>query len=172
MVISLARCGVKVYVLSKTKANLDNLIAEEPSIEPVHQDLSNWEETRETIEGLGEINGLINCAAVCLQPDTAVDIAKDNIDLQLNINLKAAINTMQVVGKQMIQAGKGGTIVNISSVGAGVAIAGLMPYCVSKAGLNMATKGFALEMEPRCEKTGLRGFRPGPTQTRLYSHTR
>ena len=26
--------------------------------------------------------------------------------------------------------------------------------------------------EPRCEKTGLRGFRPGPTQTRLYSHTR
>ena len=26
--------------------------------------------------------------------------------------------------------------------------------------------------EPRCEKTGLRGFRPGPTQTVLYSHRR
>ena len=26
--------------------------------------------------------------------------------------------------------------------------------------------------EPRCEKTGLRGFRPGPTQTGLYSHSR
>ena len=26
--------------------------------------------------------------------------------------------------------------------------------------------------EPRCEKTGLRGFRPGPTQTRLYNYTR
>ena len=26
--------------------------------------------------------------------------------------------------------------------------------------------------EPRCEKTGLRGFQPGPTQTRLYNHTR
>ena len=26
--------------------------------------------------------------------------------------------------------------------------------------------------EPRCEKTGLRGFRPGPTQTGLYNHTR
>ena len=24
--------------------------------------------------------------------------------------------------------------------------------------------------KPRCEKTGLRGFRPGPTQTGLYSH--
>ena len=30
----------------------------------------------------------------------------------------------------------------------------------------------ALLYEPRCEKTGLRGFRPGPTQTRLYSHRR
>ena len=26
--------------------------------------------------------------------------------------------------------------------------------------------------EPRCEKTSLRGFRPGPTQTGLYSHRR
>ena len=26
--------------------------------------------------------------------------------------------------------------------------------------------------EPRSEKTGLRGFRPGPTQTGLYNHTR
>ena len=26
--------------------------------------------------------------------------------------------------------------------------------------------------EPRCEKTGLRGMGPGPTQTRLYNHTR
>ena len=26
--------------------------------------------------------------------------------------------------------------------------------------------------EPRCEKTVLRGFRPGPTQTGLYSHRR
>ena len=26
--------------------------------------------------------------------------------------------------------------------------------------------------EPRCEKPGLLGFRPGPTQTGLYSHRR
>ena len=27
-------------------------------------------------------------------------------------------------------------------------------------------------LEPRSEKTGLRGFRPGPTQTGLYSYER
>ena len=30
----------------------------------------------------------------------------------------------------------------------------------------------SLIFESRCEKTGLRGFRPGPTQTGLYSHRR
>ena len=27
-----------------------------------------------------------------------------------------------------------------------------------------------IKFVPRCEKTGLWGFRPGPTQTGLYSH--
>ena len=31
---------------------------------------------------------------------------------------------------------------------------------------------FQSVFEPRREKTGLRGFRPGPTQTRLHNHTR
>ena len=43
------------------------------------------------------------------------------------------------------------------------------------------TKGFVCSVllisyknisEPHCEKTGFRGFRPGPTQTGLYSHRR
>ena len=29
-----------------------------------------------------------------------------------------------------------------------------------------------VQYEPRCEKTGLRGFRPGPTPTGLYNHRR
>ena len=29
--------------------------------------------------------------------------------------------------------------------------------------------GSCVTYEPRCEKTGLRGFRPGPTQTGLYN---
>ena len=41
-------------------------------------------------------------------------------------------------------------------------------------GLNLTPKiGFlatGLKYEPRCEKTDLWGFRPGLTQTRLYTH--
>ena len=35
----------------------------------------------------------------------------------------------------------------------------------------MATHVRSLTSEPRCEKTGLQGFRPGPTHTRLYTAT-
>ena len=34
------------------------------------------------------------------------------------------------------------------------------------------TKNNMIQNEPRCEKTGLRGFRPGLTQTELCSHRR
>ena len=35
-----------------------------------------------------------------------------------------------------------------------------------------AETGSTSKYEPRSEKTGLRGFRPGPPQTGLYNHTR
>ena len=34
------------------------------------------------------------------------------------------------------------------------------------------SKMLEILLEPRCEKTGLRGFRPGPPQIGLYSHIR
>ena len=33
-------------------------------------------------------------------------------------------------------------------------------------------RAVVLPNEPRCEKTGLQGFRPGPTQTELYCNRR
>ena len=50
-----------------------------------------------------------------------------------------------------------------------------LPLCGIKS--QQADKGHELLVpgtlyEPRYEKTGLRGFRPVPTQTRLYSHRR
>ena len=46
----------------------------------------------------------------------------------------------------MIATGNGGSIVNISSIQAKNAVKGCLPYAVSKAGLDMATKMFALEL--------------------------
>lgn len=62
-----------------------------------------------------------------------------------------AVNTMGVywgcaaAGRAMQAGGKGGAIVNISSAGGASPVAGLAPYCMSKAAVNMLTKVCALE---------------------------
>jgi 3-oxoacyl-[acyl-carrier protein] reductase len=65
-----------------------------------------------------------------------------------------AVNTMGVywgcaaAGRAMQAQGKGGAIVNISSAGGASPVAGLAPYCMSKAAVNMLTKVCALEFGP------------------------
>ena len=148
IVCSLASAGAKVYALDYDKEPLDDLVKEIPAVTALHQDLRNWDGTRAAVSGLPEdIDGLVNCAAIgTIGP--AVDIPKEKIDLLFDVNLKAAINIMQVVGKKMIAHGRGGSIVNISSVGGSAATKNFLPYDVSKAGLNMASKVFALELGP------------------------
>ena len=54
-------------------------------------------------------------------------------------------------------------------VGSPLSLFGLTSCCHAHVIQNLQS---SLLYEPRSEKTGLRGFRPGPTQTRLYSHRR
>ena len=44
-------------------------------------------------------------------------------------------------------------------------------HCLLFTFIHFKSRAFC-KIEPRREKTGLRGFRPGPTQTGLYSHRR
>ena len=48
----------------------------------------------------------------------------------------------------------------------------VVPSEVLTVPLTGSVRGPQSKKEPRCEKTGLRGFRTGPTQTGLYSHRR
>ena len=45
-------------------------------------------------------------------------------------------------------------------------------FSQNEAQMGHVMKNLLLAYEPRSEKTGLRGFQPGPTQTGLYSHKR
>jgi len=64
----------------------------------------------------------------------------------IDVNLTGVMLTNQHAARLMIEAGNGGSIVNIASVAAKVPLRGGADYCVSKAGVAMLTKVFALEM--------------------------
>jgi NAD(P)-dependent dehydrogenase (short-subunit alcohol dehydrogenase family) len=63
----------------------------------------------------------------------------------LNVNLTGVMMTDRAAARRMMRTG-GGSIVNIASGAAKIPIAGQADYCVSKAGVWMLTKVFALEI--------------------------
>ncbi len=70
----------------------------------------------------------------------------DDWNKVLQINLTGVMLTNRHGAQHMIKQGNGGSIVNIASVAARVALPGAADYCVSKAGVVMLTKAFAMEM--------------------------
>ena len=100
----------------------------------------------------GQLNLLVNNAGVA--PSVRADIleaTEESFDQLLNINLKGAYFLTQVVANWMIQQKAANTdfqasIITVSSISATVASVNRGDYCISKAGLSMATQLFAVRL--------------------------
>ena len=64
----------------------------------------------------------------------------------LQINLTGVMLSDRAAARAMIAAGTAGSLVNIASTAARVALPGAADYCVSKAGVAMLTNVFAMEL--------------------------
>ena len=109
-----AKLGGEVYALSKTKENLDSLTKESERIHPIVADLSDWDNTRAVLEKMDAMDGVVNNAGVANPWENSLGVSKEILDKTLSINLIAAINVIQVMGKKMVAADKRGSIVNVS----------------------------------------------------------
>ncbi len=109
------------------------------------EDLKNL--TDKVMEHYGRIDVLVNNAATNPAMGPIVDTEESVFDHIMETNLKGYFILSKLVGKVM-QNQQCGNIVNISSAGGVSPAAGLGPYCISKAGINMLTKALALELGP------------------------
>ncbi len=75
-----------------------------------------------------------------------VDIAEQDWDRVIDVNLKGAFLCGQQAARRMIGAGRGGRIVNVSSVHEDLGFPGFTPYVASKGGLMMLMRNMALEL--------------------------
>ena len=80
-----------------------------------------------------------------------LDLAEEDFDRVLRINLKGAFLCGQAAARQMVSQeprarGERGVIINMSSVNAVLAIPNQVPYVVSKGALNQLTKVMALSL--------------------------
>jgi len=145
--VKLSQLGATVYAVSRTKADLDNLTAECPTVQAILLDISDdWDKTRSVVaESIqGPIDILVNNAAVVLW-GSIMDCTSDQFDNLIGINLKALVNMSQICAQKMIDSGKGGTIIIISA-GSSIKPHVLLPiYSASKAGVDSLTKTMAME---------------------------
>ena len=95
----------------------------------------------------GRVDILVNNAGVIHLADF-VDFPEDAFDRVQRVNLKAPFLIGQAVARQMIAQQHGGSIINMSSVNAELAIPNTVAYAVSKGGIKQLTAVMAVGLIP------------------------
>ncbi len=119
------------------------------------------------LERFGRVDALVNNAGI-VHAAEFLDLAEEDFDRVLRVNLKSMFLCGQAAARQMAAQGNGGAIVNMSSVNAVMTIANQVPYCVSKGGINQLTKVMALALAPHAIRVN--GIGPGTILTELSRH--
>ncbi|MBF6080276.1 SDR family oxidoreductase [Nocardia cyriacigeorgica] len=94
---------------------------------------------------LGGLDVLVNCAGTG-SATLVMDMDFDTWRHVLSVDLDGAFLCSQRAAAHMIEAGRGGRIINITSVHEHAPRVGAAPYCAAKAGLGALTKVLALEL--------------------------
>jgi NAD(P)-dependent dehydrogenase (short-subunit alcohol dehydrogenase family) len=112
----------------------------------------------------GTVDILVNNAGIILQA-SAIDMTEQQWDKILGNNLKSCFLCSQVFAKQLIQQGRGGRIVNISSIHAALSEPSASAYTAAKGGMEAFSRTLATELAPH--KITVNCIRPGATYTEL-----
>jgi NAD(P)-dependent dehydrogenase (short-subunit alcohol dehydrogenase family) len=113
----------------------------------------------------GRVDVLVNNAGMSpVYPDPA-SVSEQLWDKVLGVNLKGPFRLTAIVAARMAE-GDGGSVVNISSIGAIRVSGDVLPYGAAKAGLNALTVGFADAFGPQVR---VNCIMPGPFLTDISS---
>ncbi|MCB5179187.1 SDR family oxidoreductase [Streptomyces antimicrobicus] len=94
---------------------------------------------------LGGLDVLVNCAGTGASVPF-VDLDLDTVRRVLDVDLVGPLLCGQRAARRMIAQGRGGRIVNITSVHEHQPRVGTAPYCAAKGGLGLLTQVMALEL--------------------------
>jgi NAD(P)-dependent dehydrogenase (short-subunit alcohol dehydrogenase family) len=109
----------------------------------------------------GRIDVLVNNAGMSPLYPSLTEITEELWDKVLAVNLKGAFRLGARCG-EIMEAGGGGSIVNVSSIAAIAPNPRELPYAAAKAGLNALTVGLARAYAPRVR---VNTVMPGPFRT-------
>ncbi len=126
-----------------------------------------------TLAGTGQVDILLNGAGIN-SATPFFEIEEQEWQRILDVNLRSVFWACQVFGKAMIEAGRGGSIINISSASSDPPLSKVFTYSVSKAGVNQITKFLAREFAPHRVRVNalLPGFFPAEQNRKVLTEDR
>ncbi|MGF6547913.1 SDR family oxidoreductase [Paraburkholderia youngii] len=156
---ALCASGASVVAAARNVNELARL-AEETGCEPLKLDVSDEAAIDEAFASLEPFDGLVNCAGIALL-ERAVDTTAASFDRVMAVNARGAVLVAKHVARGMLDAGRAGSIVNVSSQAALVALDDHLSYSASKAALDAVTRALCIELGPH----GIRVNSVNPTIT-------
>ena len=148
---ALAQAGAHVVLVARTTSEVDEVVQairrDGGTAEAVTLDITDSDAMKEVIAGLEPFDILVNNAGTN-RPVTFLEVAVSDFDYMVSLNLRAAFFTAQAVVRRMVEFGKRGSIINISSQ---MGLAGgpnRTVYCATKHGMEGMTKAMAIDLGP------------------------
>lgn len=166
------REGARVAICAREAAALEALAAEAPGrYLPVACHVGRADDIRRLADTVNARWGapgiLVNNAATNIQQGPCLEATDEQFDKMVDVNLKSVFRLTREFAPAMCIQGRG-SIINI------VSVAGIRPqresllYSMTKAGLAMMTKSYALELGPRGVRVN--AIAPGLVKTKLSEY--
>ena len=153
--LALAECGANVVVTSRKLEACESVAAEIAALGgkalAIACHVGKWDELEtlfeQSLAAFGRIDILVNNAGMSPLAPSSRETSEELFDKIVAVNFKGPFRLTALVGTHMAEMG-GGSIINISSVGAVHPTPSSAPYSGSKAALNTITQAFAREYGP------------------------
>ncbi|MBO69222.1 MAG: dehydrogenase [Acidiferrobacteraceae bacterium] len=159
--------GAHVVILDINDENGSQACATIPNSEFIHCDVAQNSDIQNSVNEIiakhRKIDICVNNAGI-LRSGDVLDITEQDFDDVINVNLKGAFLLSQATARHMVLAGHG-SIINMSSVNGITAIPNILPYNISKGGLDQLTRVMAIALA----SSGIRvnAIGPGSIMTEL-----
>lgn len=177
----LAEAGANVAVVDlnadNAKTRADQIVATSHRAVPFQADVTSKADMERVLAGVlhefGQVDILLNGAGIN-SGTPFFEITEAEWHKILDVDLKSVFLGCQIFGKAMVEAGKGGSIINISSASSGPPLSKVFTYSIAKGGVNQITQFLAREWAPQRVRVNaiLPGFFPAEQNRKLLSEER
>jgi NAD(P)-dependent dehydrogenase (short-subunit alcohol dehydrogenase family) len=148
---ALAQAGAHVVLAARSAdeigAAAEAIRAEGGSAEPLVLDVGDPEAVSRALAAGDPFDVLVNNAGTN-RPASFLDVTQEDFDAIAGLNLRAAFFTAQAVARRMVEGGRGGSIIHMSSQMGHVGGARRTVYCATKHAIEGLTKAMAIDLGP------------------------